>query len=675
MINELSRLWEAIQKAKIETEFWHQDYKLIPKDPCVKILLSNGKVVELDSIDEETRKHIRKFGNNQGTFPAMNLVPLYQIGDASIRKEIDNLIDNEGKGSKIEEIKTWCKQSNQKFKTGYKTKMCEKPSDIMKKTGGNFEPLNILINSTKIFSENPEKLHRQLREIAFSMIDEGENVKLALQVLFDTSTKNNGNLSVIFDCKELESIKFSSTSPKFTRGVNQALLAIAKQEIAAQSKKDDIPRDAFGLPYTGINKKIKMPEIKLGAGFDIKLRTMFEEQPSQYRYGLIEADSYHLSETKRMDCKTALEWLSQKSNENKTWVTVGDKDEVLFAYPVQIPQADSDFDFQQSDPEEAKEENKEAEFIASAENLIDFITKTKKPDPDNYPDYIQLFALHKYDKARTRVVYSRCTTPATLIAQSEQWRLAAENLPPLSSRMKQPVILPPIKIAEVMNRVWNRSGNQTGEVQRTGKYHGIDLLFGVSPAILRSDLCKLIKNAENMAAYASTALRSNEKNKLSANDIKQMRSLLGMFLYWLGIRKDDYMNNYPYLLGQLLKISDAIHELYCNKVRNEQIPRQLAGSSLYCSASERPLQTLAQLATRMHPYISWCKANKKEAYQGPPAYYYLNLYEKTADKLKLAFSEQTNFTDAEKAQLFIGYLAAFEKTKTTNTNMEQVKGE
>ena len=134
------------------------------------------------------------------------------------------------------------------------------------------------------------------------------------------------------------------------------------------------------------------------------------------------------------------------------------------------------------------------------------------------------------------------------------------------------------------------------------------------------------------------------------------------------------MNEYPYLLGQLLKASDSLHELYCVNERDGQIPPQLAGGSMYTSAAEFPRQCIGQLGQRMMPYLNWARTHKDaklpprkkdgeviEGSEGPGAGYYLSIFCQIANSLKDVLTEQTRFSDAEKAQLFIGYLASFPK--------------
>ena len=48
-----------------------------------------------------------------------------------------------------------------------------------------------------------------------------------------------------------------------------------------------------------------------------------------------------------------------------------------------------------------------------------------------------------------------------------------------------------------------------------------------------------------------------------------------------------------------------------------------------------------------------------------------NICEKTMDKLQSTWTPQTRFSDEEKAQLFIGYLAAFPKKEQNEDKFEE----
>ena len=141
------------------------------------------------------------------------------------------------------------------------------------------------------------------------------------------------------------------------------------------------------------------------------------------------------------------------------------------------------------------------------------------------------------------------------------------------------------------------------------------------------------------------------------------------------------MNEYPYLLGQMLKAADALHELYCVKVRGNKEQKslpQLIGGSLYTSATEFPNQTLVQLLQRMKPYLNWARRSQNERLEftkkngekaeGPSAGYYLSVFSQIADKLHPMLEPGTRFTETEKAQLFLGYLASFPQKETPQSH-------
>ena len=130
------------------------------------------------------------------------------------------------------------------------------------------------------------------------------------------------------------------------------------------------------------------------------------------------------------------------------------------------------------------------------------------------------------------------------------------------------------------------------------------------------------------------------------------------------------MQEFPYLFGQLLKVSDELHEMYCRVMRNNDVPNVLAGSGLYIMGAEQPYKTLGVLGQRMNPYIAWARSYTSKGIEitGEESWrarWYLSLYEKIAVQLHEAWSGQVRFNEEEKAQYFIGYLAKFPRNEKT----------
>lgn len=181
-----------------------------------------------------------------------------------------------------------------------------------------------------------------------------------------------------------------------------------------------------------------------------------------------------------------------------------------------------------------------------------------------------------------------------------------------------------------------------------------------------ADLHILSEKSRTIGAFLGGLLAKNDLRHSIWERITEMLALIGLMLYREGIRKETYMEAFPYQYGQLLKVSDELHAMYCRVVRNDDLPPQLAGSSFYQAAAEAPLRTMSVLAQRMNPYIAWAKTyhasgDPQKGSETWRAKWFLQLYEEIADKLKEVWRVDTRFNDEEKAQLFIGYLAAFPK--------------
>ena len=122
------------------------------------------------------------------------------------------------------------------------------------------------------------------------------------------------------------------------------------------------------------------------------------------------------------------------------------------------------------------------------------------------------------------------------------------------------------------------------------------------------------------------------------------------------------MAQISYLYGQLLKLSDELHMLYCLAERNNSLPSQLVGNSFYKAAQNTPRRTLAQLGLHMVHYLNWANLHRySETLMASHARWrfekLLTLYETVADQLKHQ-SLPARFNEEEKSQFFLGYVSS-----------------
>ena len=675
MINELYTRSEALAGANIETYQWHQKYKPIPNiranAPCICITLSDGKVSKISILDTKYGTILRKYGSNQGSFPCMNLASLYRITDDTIKKSIAGIMSHPEtlNAAMLQEVKSWCTENNwsKKFQGKYKVSLDNTPAQL-RKIAPEYAPLQALLAEVEEY-KNPNVFHTELENAIWRMLERRENVQAALTLLFylgkpaEDAEDDFGSLSIALESTSLIESGIPAISEKFVTGMNQCLLnAEAAQQPSGQT--DTI--DAFGIPFMA--DETPMPSVKLAGGFDATIRTMFKEQRCQTRYGRIDSASYPISPDVRGKLQAALAWIGDRDREDKTW-TKSDQNEILFVYPMAAP----DYNISYISPFK-RLRNETIQFTTKAEQFTQQLRKTRKPGTDSHAEGIQIFVLHKIDKARTKVVYTRQTDPDELEQASEAWTLGCTNLPKFP--FGAPEVPYPLDIADTLNRPWKQSGElATDRFKPIPRYHGMELLMEPAMSVC-SDFHLLAENAVMLSAYLVNLSATKDWYHPRWNDAKNMLALLGLFLYRNGIRKDDYMDNLPYLYGQLLKAADELHVLYCKVVRKGEIPPQLAGGGLFLAAVEAPVRTLNVLSQRIAPYYQWAKSYRLQGIQieGKESWragWLYRLCEDITEKIKQNWTMQTRFNEEEKAQMFIGYLAVFPKSEKNETKTEE----
>ena len=670
MINELYQLSVAMKKAGISVPNWHRKYKLIPKAtenaPCFKLTAENGHLLSIDSVPKELAASLRKYGSNQGTFPCMNLVPLYRITDEQAKKTISSMHAEQIDENTLRQIDSWCAQNNwaPKFRNKYKISMQSVPDELRKFLKiQTFDPISVLLDDVSSFSD-PDQLHAEMKRAAFEMLRRKENINLALLILFHLGSTDKkpeddtGALSVAFESSTLIRLGTPAVSNQFTIGFNQFLMSADAEE---KNNTASSLIDAFGQSFSPIEEP--MPSVKLAGGFEVTLRTMFNEQRCQYRYGETENASYPISPVLRQELQAALAWISGSEQKGTYWINT-DKEEILFVYPHTLPKSKISFisPFKKTD---------ELSFQTAAKEFLSSILSLRDTVEESLAENIQLFILKKISRGQTKVVYSRLTSPYQLKQQGEEWVSGClNNLPPF--HFKQFQVPYPLEVADILNYSWKQDGTiTTDRFKPVHKYRGMELLLEPDTPI-QQDLHMLVQSCTAIAPYLGS---HDEKISSILWKVKQQISLLGFLLYRMQIRKEHYMNSFPFQYGQLLKAADELHILYCRIVRNGDFPVQLVGSGLYRAATEAPIRTLDLLQQRMAPYTVWAKTYrmKNESESGLAGWLY-SVIEKTANQLSKEWADQVRLNDADKAQMFLGYLGSLphssKETAVDNTENE-----
>jgi hypothetical protein len=408
---------------------------------------------------------------------------------------------------------------------------------------------------------------------------------------------------------------------------------------------------------------------------------MNSESPCQYRYGTVDASSFRIGGNSRRRVKGALEWLSDSKREGETWGRADGK-ELIFAYPAILPKAPLKLAACLGARKTADTEARFENYAKDVMNCLKGIGPTLKEIE------LRVFSLRKMDNAsaKTKVVFHRNYSAQRLADAAKEWQQGCANIPAIRIRswgeekgktvVADPVTPFPLQIAECLNLVWKMEGSVKSNkktvkksnsspypFQAIPKTAGIELMLD-EDAVQRQVphlLAVELQNGKGLFLSLGNSLHRDEVIKLDGfNKHKQlMPSILGLLLWKLGIGKELYMNNPPYLVGRMLKLADDLHALYCKEVRKNNLPPQLLGNALMVAALESPTQSLAQLALRIAPYLGWARTNSTDSAR--LSRYFLKEFGIVESKLRDK-ALPTRLDDAARAQLLLGYISGSDQT-------------
>ena len=445
------------------------------------------------------------------------------------------------------------------------------------------------------------------------------------------------------------------------------------RELGQVSNLGDGATDAYGLGIAGLDDKF--PGITLPALGGVKLRSQVRVVPAQSRYGFCEAQTFHVGAESRKRTKRALEWLSDKERDGATYGIAGEQ-ELLFAYPRVLPDRKIPiikFLGAQQDDSYQKEDS----FKRLAASVIE---QLKGTGGKNANAELEIFSLRKMDIARTKVIYYRNVTVNSLEKASAAWQTGCQNIPllavwdwsedknektgksyPVLAFMEGKTVFP-VKLYRFLNVVWTYDGDAyKSKVKIFTPTDGLRLLLDKpNNALAAHMLAHFMQHAQG---YFLTLCRSTGKHEvISLEDKEYYPGILGLLLFNLGHKKEDFMKEIAFLLGRCLRIADEIHRLYCEVEREKKdgtpdIPPELCGSSLLVSMMEFPIMAFNQLTMRSAPYLKWArggkdKRDKRGRDKSGLVHYWMRHWSAIADQLH-TLEWPKRLTSEARAQVFL----------------------
>jgi hypothetical protein len=429
-----------------------------------------------------------------------------------------------------------------------------------------------------------------------------------------------------------------------TRKAIEAVLGGQREgSIEERPATESIAECAYGSAAPLQNSAFPNPQLPIVGEKGMPLVSMFREAPANTRYRFTDSAIVPVGQMLASEMAKALIWVTSEEREGKTWCGLAsgifnksrEQRDLFIAYIDGKPQIDVDIaDFFGKD-----QDSSDKQFEVDSKIVCDALKSITRDRPSSK---LRLFALRQVSPGQVQVVLSRTLDPMQIITGAKFWNDGAKNLPPITVPLPKeknkapedgcPVALYPNQVVRLLSRQWIREGAKKNKqepfapvtgptlgsvidllIREPGKYESIarDLLrrtlIQVGP-LLKGLVGAMRKGKKEHDEQYPAQKQYPEKNRYQALNAC---STIGLALYALNSRKEDYMQNSAFAVGKMLALADDIHRSYCVVVRNDSIPPSLLGNSLLSTALENPSRAVAALGDRLKVYIGWAKTAKE----------------------------------------------------------------
>lgn len=425
--------------------------------------------------------------------------------------------------------------------------------------------------------------------------------------------------------------------------------------------------------------------------------------PCLTRYALSGADAFQTGKAEISAISDALAFLTQESRNGKSWRAMIDSNrdgtDLLLAYLPDDPQNNACLARILGDPSgydgpDELRETAEAVYEALCRQVLGNVEDVLQK---NSQARVNLILLETLDPGRKQVAYETSLTAKRLCENILAWDAASKNCPPVEIRIREKggtrevgrACPGPMEICRLLKVWYTRSGASKPGGQSAASLQEIYRLY--MPAEEEERPEELIDRFLELTVRRSLlllgdigcqltreyALPSAKPSLARADCAAGFVALLSILLYFRKIRKETYMLDAAFNIGQFLKLADLLHREYCIQVRNggnkaAPLPTCLMGNEMLAVAAEDPVEGLNRLRERMKIYLAW--AGTATGKDSGLAKWILARFEEIS--LKIARQElPRQFGPAEQAQVLLGYLSAipYEKKNTADDSEKEEK--
>lgn len=656
MLNELVIVERVTRDAGIKTVQRHPDVMEARPMPTLLVQLDdNGQVASVRPVPRQITPWTLRNGQHN-SFPFVQpKYPLWSVpqnpeNDANREAALDKkktdrrkaLLDLADNASfDVEAFDSWPG-------TGLINRLRERRQQLVKLRGTESDVVLATIDCFLLASDRnrgggPEQLLQQvteriLKELARSPQNDWLEIAIALLIgSFDNKTKEwlcSGAL--LFEASGKNLSIFDS---KLVSSVSDALRHFIPEV-------GDSDGQTMGIcALTGTEELLlngNFPQPKLPTLGQTYLFAKNRDIRANDRYGRFSVDAMPVGQDTVIRLAAAFKELTSNDRKNLTWRAIPGEapkqSDLLLAFMEAVPDApvaeslaEEDFSEEVSDAS-----SNTIDSVAAFEKRTERMIELVKAKVGNEVAKVQLAVFRKVDPANRKVVYADTLTAGDLYQAATTWVAGERNVPPWvtlpvlkkGESKPRPMLPPhvaPLGLIVLSKQIFLRNGKRPDGKKKDqfGLPAGETLRFFLDPVgntnfsarrrakrVLR---LMLTRRAPLVTGTAHALRRGFDFAKgFDVYEALRTVTLLGTLLHKLSRKREVYMHETAFKLGQLLAAADVVHAGYCADVRGGAVPPALLGNQVFAMAQSAPAKALATLCRRWKPYDGWAKKASRE---------------------------------------------------------------
>lgn len=696
MLNELYSIYRGLEAVGESPEIRHKEIQEPGAgNTTFRVMLDkNGQVSSVRLMLKEQIQHCWTMGNgNHNQFPAIKVtVPLLPEGhndylrwkkEHSRPKETDyrNLIESISREylTAIAHIDIWPKYRKKilaKKERLHSCDGCEAVYELLDRYSKAETGVEILdqICTSLVELSRQETDMSILKAICALLLGEKLNEK------GEVESEGNHRVTLLLDCFPDDEIDIYASSRDHVSALSQVLF-----ELESGKTKKSIEGECSLIGEKAKLVSDKFYNAKLASFMSPILFAKSETSgPTVRRYGRSGVKAYSMSETLGRELAGSIEFITSDKFKNKTWAKLPTSS-LLVAY------CKNNWSLPFTALVTGESEIEDFDDYLDAADSVLALFKGKDVSLDAVVDFIEII---KVNDGNHKVNFSTTAKIAELIHSAEQWKQACQNSPSFKlyaqvhnneKQMCVPWAISPQQIMYLSRQKFIRDGGSSTAIPGISFSDVMKIFLRknnhdlVSRCLQRiSEQCQPLFNSCASSRLQKVLPNSNVRVKTNLKNNTQLLSivtLMTLLLFKMERKKEVYMNDFAFQLGQLCSAMDELHIGYCKSERKGDIPSTLIGNQVYGMALQDPDKAMGFMASRIRPYDSWAKRMRAKDVRPEDkaitAAIFAQIWmSKQAKSLNGFLSNFTVKSDTYKSELMLGYLTGrpFEEKNTSKNN-------